>query len=166
MTIIKKTSVLIGSAAVALGVVGVGVAGASIPTPQCTASSLDVVAHERRSPNVADQLFQVEFEAKPGTACTMRGTLGDLVFHDPSGNPLPIGVVSPDPAGAEAAVLVPGSPKVVYIASRKGTGQGYPVASATFTLPSTAASDRTVTVAWPNSLSGPARLGYVGDFFG
>ncbi|HWO58419.1 MAG TPA: DUF4232 domain-containing protein [Umezawaea sp.] len=165
MTIIKKTSVLIGAAAVALGVVGAGTAAASIPTPQCTASGLDVRAGERTSPNVADQLFQVEFTAKPGTVCTMRGTLGDLVFHDPSGNPLPIGVVSPDPAGAEPVVVAPGSPKVVYIASRKGTSQGYPVRSATFTLPSTAA-DRTVTVRWPNSLTGPARLGYVGDYFG
>lgn len=164
MNTTKMASVLIGAAAVALGVVGVS--SASIPTPQCTASTLDVKASERPSPNVEDQLFMVEFEAKPGTACTMTGTLGDLAFSDPSGASLPIGVVAPDPAGAEPAVLVPGSPKVVYLASAKGTQQGYPVASATFTLPSTAATDRTVTVRWPNSLSGPVRLGYVGEYFG
>jgi hypothetical protein len=166
MTILKKTSVLLGAAAVALGVVGAGAASASIPTPQCTASNLDVRAGERTSPDVTDQMFQVEFMAKPGTACTMRGTLGDLVFSDPSGNPLPIGVVSPDPAGAERVVMSPDHPKVVYIVSKKGNMQGYPVRSATFTLPSTAASDRTVTVRWPNSLNGPARLGYVGEYFG
>jgi len=156
----KTTTVLLG--VLALGVLGAPAASAAA-TPQCTASALTVRAGERVSPNVADQLFQVEFEAS--RACAMRGTLGDLVFHDPDGVALPIGVVTPDPAGAERVVVSPGHPKVVYIASKKGTAQGYPVASATFTLPTTAA-DRTVTVAWPNSLTGPARLGYVGDYFG
>jgi hypothetical protein len=163
MTITKMTPVLVGAAALAVS--AVGVADASIPTPQCTASTLFAEVHKLTSPNSGDQLFGVVFEAKPGTACTMRGTLGDLVFLDLSGSPLPIGVVSPDPANATPAVLVPGSPKVVYLASKKGTGQGYSPAAATFTLPSTAATDRTVTVKWPEvALTGPARLGYVGDF--
>jgi hypothetical protein len=166
VNIIKKTSVLIGAAAVALGVVGVGTAGASIPTPQCTASNLDVKADELRSPNAGDQLFQIRFEAKPGTACTMGGTIGDLQFYDTSGGVLPIGVVTPDPAGAVDVVLVPGAPKVVYIASKKGTEPGYPAAGVIFTLPSKAAADRTVKMKWPNSLSGPARLGYIGNFVG
>ena len=137
MNITKKTSVLIGAAAVALGVVGVGAANASIPTPQCTASNLDVKASERRSPNVGDQLFQIEFEAKPGTACTMGSTIGDLTFYDTSGKRLPVGVVTPDPTGAVDVVMVPGKPKFVYIASRKGR-EDYQVATVIFTLPSKA----------------------------
>ncbi len=165
MTLTGKTSVLIGAAALALA--SAGVADASIPTPQCTASTLFAKVVEMRSPNAGDQLFGVVFEAKPGTACTMSGTLGDLVFVDLSNSPLPVDVVSPDPANATPAVLVPGSPKVVYLASRKGTGEGYTPAAATFTLPSTAATDRTVVVQWPKiALTGAARLGYVGEFVG
>jgi hypothetical protein len=163
MTITKMTSVLIGAAVVSLG--AAGVAGASIETPQCTASTLFAEVVQMRSPNAGDQLFGVIFEAKPGTACTMSGSLGDLAFLDVSAGRLPIDVVSPNPANATPAVLVPGSPKVVYLASKKGTGQGYTPAAATFTLPSTAATDRTVMVKWPKvALTGPTRLGYVGDF--
>ncbi|WNV91711.1 hypothetical protein [Umezawaea sp. Da 62-37] len=160
------TSLLAGAAALALS--AAGVADASIPTPQCTASTLFSDVRKFTSPNAGDQLFGIVFEAKPGTACTMSGSLGDLVFVDLSNSPLPIAVVAPDPANATPAVLVPGSPKVVYLASKKGTGEGYTPAAATFTLPSTAATDRTVVVRWPDVAltGGPARLGYVGEFFG
>ncbi|HEX6341421.1 hypothetical protein [Umezawaea sp.] len=163
MTTSKLASVLVGAVALALG--SAGVADASIPTPQCTASTLFSEVATFTSPNPGDQLFGIIFEAKPGTACTMSGTLGDLVFVDRSNMPLPVPVVSPDPANAKPAVLVPGNPKVVYLASKKGTGEGYTPAAASFTLPSTAATDRTVMVKWPKAaLTGPARLGYVGDF--
>jgi len=165
VNITKKASVLVGAALV-LGSLGTATATASPGTPECVASNLQVSVHERPSPNVQDQLFMVIFDAKPGTTCTMKGTLGNLVFHDASGTSLPVPVVSPDPTEADEVVVAPDHSKVAYVASKKGTGQGFPVAGATFTLPSRAPSDRDVKVAWPNSFSGPARLGYIGEFFG
>ncbi|WP_146174806.1 hypothetical protein [Umezawaea tangerina] len=155
-------SALVGTAAIALGTVGV--AEAAAPLAPCTASDLDITAHQHPwPPNDQDQLFYLAFDAKPGTACTMRSMIGDLVFHDASGTRLGISVAYPNPGDEKPVVMAPGRQKVAYIASKKGTGQGYPVAFATFTLLS-AESDRAVSVAWPAPLTGgPARLGHVGD---
>ncbi|PRY46196.1 hypothetical protein [Umezawaea tangerina] len=162
MNITKKSSVLIGAAAIALSVVGASAANASAPAPECSASNLDVAVADGHAPNSVDQAYTFRLAAKPGITCTLKGSFGYLAFHDAAGNRLPIGVLMPDPTGGERIVLSPDTTKYLYLASRKGS-DNFPVATVTFTLP-TQAADRTVTTAWPSPLTSElVRVGYVNN---
>jgi hypothetical protein len=126
----------------------------------CALGQLTIGAHELTSPaGPSEQLFSVEFAAKPGVSCTLVGYPAGLRFAQPDGAALGlVPNVPAEPATTPVTVGEGSRTAVFYVRVPHREIVGQAAAKATFGLPNGDPHAEAVTVDWPAPLEGTVDL--------
>lgn len=126
----------------------------------CTVGELTIGAHELTSPaGPSEQLFSVEFAARPGVSCTLVGYPADLRFAQADGGALGlVPNVPAEPATTPVTVGEGSRTAVFYVRVPHRETAEQAAAKATFALPNGNPHAEAVTIDWPAPLEGTVEL--------